>query len=75
VNDEKSRATVIHKGRTWIYKCERDDDDAELEFELDFQASLTTAERFQMMLDRSEEIRMMLHRNGNIETPQIVKRT
>lgn len=58
-----------------ILKCDVDDEGKELEFELDFQASLTAAERFQMMFKKSEELKKMLIENGHREPDKIIKRT
>ena len=61
--------------RTFILALEKDDPEKELEFELDFQASLTTQQRFKMMFDRSGEILEMMKRNGHRKSTQIIKRT
>lgn len=37
-----------------ILKCEKDDEKRELEFEIDYQLSLTTEQRFKMMFKRSQ---------------------
>jgi hypothetical protein len=50
-------------------------EDQELDFELDFLASLTTEQRFQLMFDRSREMAEMLRAHGHTEPPSIVKRT
>lgn len=47
----------------------------ELEFELDYQLSLTTAQRFRMMIKRSREIAQMLISNGHIKSFEIIKRS
>ncbi|MFH1230960.1 MAG: hypothetical protein V1709_05625 [Planctomycetota bacterium] len=47
----------------------------ELEFELDYQLSLTTAQRFRMMIKRSREIAQMLISNGHIKPFEIIKRS
>ena len=40
-----------------VYKSDRDDEDKELDFELDYLMSLTTKERFEMMFKKSELIK------------------
>ena len=61
--------------KTFILALEKDDPEKELEFELDFQASLTTQQRFKMMFDRSREILEMMKRDGHRKSAQIIKRT
>ncbi len=50
------------------------DEEAEIEFELDYLASLTVAERFEMMFRRSREIQEMLLRDGHRKPVEIVER-
>ena len=57
-----------------ILKCETDDEERELNFEIDYQLSLTTEERFKMMFQRSKEIARMLIENGHREPFKIIKR-
>jgi hypothetical protein len=47
---------------------------SELRFELDYQASLTTAQRFEMMLSRSRQMAEELLRRGYRRPAEIVKR-
>ena len=49
-------------------------EERELEFELDFQQSLTTAERFQMMFRKSREMAEELLRRGHRRPVEVVKR-
>ena len=60
-----------------ILKSDRDDADAEreLEFELDYQLSLTTGERFELMFRKSREMAEILLRNGHRKPVEIVKRS
>jgi len=57
-----------------ILKLKKDDPEKELEFELAYQRSLTTEERFKMMFKRSEEISKMLMANGHRKPHSILKR-
>lgn len=57
-----------------ILKYKTDDEDRELDFEIDYQLSLTVEERFKMMFQRSQEIARMLIENGYREPFKIVKR-
>ena len=58
-----------------ILKCDRDDENRELDFELDYQLSLSAEERFRMMFQRSREIAEMLMRYGHRKPFEIVKRS
>jgi hypothetical protein len=50
-------------------------EDDELDFELAYQRSLTTAQRFEMMLARSRQIAEELIRLGHRRPVEIVKRS
>jgi hypothetical protein len=50
------------------------DEERELEFELDYLATLTVQQRFEMMFRRSREIKELLERHGPRNSPEIVKR-
>lgn len=50
------------------------DEEVELDFELDYLASLTMAERFELMFRRSREIQEMLQRYGHRKPVEIVER-
>lgn len=52
-----------------------EDEEREVEFELDYQGSLTTAERFEMMFRRSREMAEELERRGHRKPFEVVKRT
>jgi hypothetical protein len=57
-----------------ILKLDRDDEERELEFELAYQRSLTTEERFRMMFQKSRELAEMLIRYGHRKPVEIIKR-
>lgn len=57
-----------------ILKLERHDPKRELEFELDYLASLTTQERYTLMLARSNEMMERMIRHGHIKASEIIKR-
>ncbi len=57
-----------------ILKLERDDEEREFEFNLDYLMSLTTQELFDKMVQRSNEIKEMLIRYGHREPVAIIKR-
>ncbi len=51
------------------------DEERELAIELDYQLTLTTAQRFEMMLRKSREIAEELLKRGYRKPVEIVKRT
>jgi hypothetical protein len=57
-----------------ILKLDRHNEEREIEFELDYLASLTTAERFQMMFQKTKEMLSLLKRNEHRKTTEIIKR-
>ena len=57
-----------------ILKLEKDDSEKELDFELEYQLSLTTQERFEMMFRNSREIARLLIENGHRKASEIIKR-
>jgi hypothetical protein len=58
-----------------ILKLDHDDEERELEFELEYQRSLTFEQRFSMMLRRMKEINQMLEKYGHRKPFEIIKRT
>ena len=58
-----------------VLKLEKDDEQREIEFELDYMLSLTTQQRFQMMSQKSREMLLLLRRNEHGKSTQVVKRT
>ncbi len=57
-----------------ILKLDKHNDKKEIEFELDYLTSLTTAERFQMMFQKTQEMLSLLKRNERRKTTEIIKR-
>ena len=58
-----------------ILKLYKHDEDKEIEFELDYLASLTTNQRFQMMFTKTKEMLSLLReRNEHRKTTEIIKR-
>ena len=51
------------------------DEDRELEFELDYLATLTVRQRFEMMFRCSRQLQEMLEQHGHRKPFEIVKRT
>jgi hypothetical protein len=60
--------------KTYVLKLKDDNPKKELAFELNFQASLTTQERFEMMFKRSNQIKEQFSRNGYRKPFEIIKR-
>jgi hypothetical protein len=58
-----------------ILKLESNDEDKELEFELDYQLSLTTQQRFEMMFEKSQFLAQLLLDYGHRKPFEIIKRT
>ena len=58
-----------------ILKLDEDDETKQLEFELTYQRTLTTQERFELMFRKSREIAEVLLRHGYRKPVEIVKRT
>ena len=52
-----------------------EDEDEELEFELAYQRTLTTQQRFEMMFRKSREIAEVLLKHGYRKPVEITKRT
>jgi hypothetical protein len=57
-----------------ILKVDKDDEDKELEFELAYQRTLTTQERFELMFRKSREIAEVLLRHGYRKPVEVIKR-
>ncbi len=57
-----------------ILKLAEDDSEKELDFELEFQLSLTTQQRFEMMFQKSKELAQMLREHGYRKAFEIIKR-
>jgi len=62
-----------------VLKLDKHDEEKEIEFELDYLTSLTTAERFQMMFKKTQEMFSLLNsatvnRNEHRKTTEIIKR-
>ena len=57
-----------------ILKLERDDESAEIEFELRYLKSLTIKERFLLMTRKSEEMKQLMRNRGYGKSSEIIKR-
>ena len=60
------------KGRILLLKDF--DEEKEIEFELDYLLSLSSAQRFSLMLSKSRELKINLINNGHRKTASIIKR-
>lgn len=58
-----------------ILKLDRRNEKEEIIFELKFQMSLTTRQRFEMMFKKTEEIKKILEKSGYRKAFEIIKRT
>ncbi len=57
-----------------VLKLTADDEEKELEFELDYLASLTFEERFKMMREKSREMLKQMIEHGHRRPFEIIKR-
>jgi hypothetical protein len=57
-----------------ILKTNSQNPDNELDFELEYQLSLTVQQRFEMMFEKSRQIAQLLIENGHRKAPEIIKR-
>ncbi len=64
-----------NRGGGGILKLAADDPERELEFELAYLRSLTTAERFELMFRKSRELADSLVRHGHRKPAAIIKRS
>ncbi|MBN1625992.1 MAG: hypothetical protein JW944_05660 [Deltaproteobacteria bacterium] len=58
-----------------ILKIDKDDEEKEMDFEIDYQLSLDVEQRFRMMFQKSRELAMMLEKNGHRKPSEIIKRS
>jgi hypothetical protein len=58
-----------------ILKLDHDDEERELEFELEYQRSLTVQQRYEMLFKKMKEINQMLEKYGHRKPFEITKRT
>jgi len=58
-----------------ILKLKEDDEEKELEFELNFLATLTLEERLKMMREKSQEMLRQLIEHGHRKPFEIIKRS
>ena len=78
--DYKSFLSIItpmarqRKNKVRLLKLRKLDPKRELQFELDFQSSLTTQQRFEMMFRQSNIMKEILIRNGYRKPFEIIKR-
>ena len=58
-----------------VLKLNEHDEDKEIEFELDYLASLTTSQRFQLMFRKTKEMLGLLKKpNEHRKTTEVIKR-
>ena len=58
-----------------VIKLDRHNENEEITFELKFQMSLTTRQRFEMMFKKTEEMKKLLEKSGHRKAFEIIKRT
>lgn len=57
-----------------ILKIDEDNEELEMDFELEYQLSLTAEQRFKMMFKKSTDLAIMLEKNGHRKASEIIKR-
>jgi len=71
----EARAPLNKETNMAILKLDEHDEDKEIEFELDYLMSLTTAQRFEMMYQKTMEILSLSGRtNADRKTTEVTKR-
>jgi len=65
---------MSRKGKPYILQVDKENEIQELEFELDFQSTLSIQERFQMMFQMSNIIKRILIQNGHRKPVEIIQR-
>jgi hypothetical protein len=63
-----------HLAKKGILVLRKPDRKKEIEFELQYLASLSLNQRFSLMLEKSKELKTNLINNGHRETSAIIKR-
>ncbi|GEM_PF-501294 len=75
VKAKKKKPAKSKKHKTFILALERDDPERELEFEIDFQMSLTDAQRYEIMDRLVKDGRSTSKANGHQESPAFIARS
>ncbi|MEK6647126.1 MAG: hypothetical protein AABY84_10695 [Candidatus Firestonebacteria bacterium] len=57
-----------------LLKLAKHDEKKEIEFEMNYLASLTVEQRFRMLFQKSDEMKKVLLRNGHRKAFEIIKR-
>jgi hypothetical protein len=65
----------VKKGKTYILSLEKDDSKKELEFEIAFQLSLTTEQRYKRMKKLIRQTMDIVKKHDYPKTPAIISRT
>ncbi len=63
------------KSKAWILKLAGHDEEKEIEFELEYLASLTFEERLKMMREKSQEMLKQMVEHGHRSPFEVLKRT
>jgi len=73
--EHKHGARIIRRGKTHILILDRDHPKKELEFEVQFQLSLSVKQRYEMMYRLVKDGLELIEKRGPIKGPMIVTRT
>ena len=64
----------MKKKKTYILSLEKDDPGKELEFEIIFQLSLTSSQRYKRMVNMFKQNKESINKNERQKTPAIISR-
>jgi len=71
----RAHASLNKETNMAILKLDKRDEDKEIEFELDYLMSLTTAQRFELMRQKTMELLKLSGRiNADRKTTEVIKR-
>jgi hypothetical protein len=73
--EQKHGARIVRRGKTHILILDKDDPKKELEFEVQFQLSLSVKQRYEMMYQLVQHGFEMMKKHGYKPTPRIVTHT
>lgn len=65
---------MANNNRAHILKTKKNKHNKELQFEIEYQQSLTLKQRFEMMFKKSDLIKEMLLKNGHRKPFEVIKR-
>ena len=64
----------MKKKKTYILSIENDDQKKELEFEVTFQLSLSSSQRYKRMIKMFKQNKTIINKNERKKTPAVISR-